>query len=58
MIDDRFEINVKRIERTRGVENDIYNKMLDYSKDTVYQLIDDGYNDTIDMFNLWKKAIW
>lgn len=57
MIDDRFEINVKRIERTRGVENDIYNKMLDYSKDTVYQLIDDGYNDTIDMFNLWKKAI-
>jgi NTE family protein len=52
LINGRFEINVKRIERTRGVENDIYNKMLDYSKDTVYQLISDGYNDTMDIFNL------
>jgi NTE family protein len=55
LIDGRFEVNVKRIERTRGVENDISNKMLDYSKDTVYQLIDDGYNDTLDMFELWEK---
>jgi predicted acylesterase/phospholipase RssA len=53
LINGRFEINVKRIERTRGIENDISNKMLDYSTDTVHQLIEDGYNDTIDMFRLW-----
>jgi len=52
LIDGRFEINVKRIERIRGVENDISNKMLDYSKDTMYQLISDGYNDTMDIFDL------
>jgi len=51
LIDGRFEINVKRIERTRGVEDDISNKMLDYSKDTVSQLISDGYNDTMEILN-------
>jgi NTE family protein len=43
----RFDINVRRIERKQNVELDISNKMLDYSVDTILQLMQDGYDDTI-----------
>lgn len=36
-----------RIERTKNVD-DIWNKMLDYSTQTIQQLIQDGYDDTIE----------
>jgi uncharacterized protein YeeX (DUF496 family) len=39
---------VRRIERKQNVELDISNKMLDYSADTILQLMQDGYEDTID----------
>ena len=55
LINGRFEINVKRVERKTGVENDFYNKMLDYSKDTINELIANGYNDTMNMFKIWKN---
>ncbi len=57
LINGRFEINVKRIERTRGIEDDISDKMLDYSTDTVRQLVEDGYHDTLDKFKLWKNKV-
>jgi NTE family protein len=44
LINGRFDINVIRIERTNN-EYDIYNKMLDYSTETIRHLIQDGYDD-------------
>jgi len=46
LINGRFDVNVKRIERKQNVELDIWSKMLDYSTDTIQQLIQDGYDDT------------
>ena len=48
LINGRFDINVIRIERTKNVEYDILNKMLDYSTLTIQQLIQDGYDDAIE----------
>ena len=42
----RFSMNVTRIDRTDNV-NDISNKLSDYSTDTLRQLRQDGYNDTL-----------
>ena len=50
LINGRFDVNVNRIERTRNIELDISNKMLDYSTDTIKQLIQDGYDDAIKFF--------
>jgi NTE family protein len=50
LINGRFDINVIRIERTTNIELDISNKMLDYSTDTIQQLIKDGYEDTVKFF--------
>jgi hypothetical protein len=47
LINERFDINVIRIERKQNVELDVSNKMLDYSADTIQQLIQDGYDDTM-----------
>jgi hypothetical protein len=46
LINGRFDVNVKRIERKQNVDLDISSKMLDYSTDTIRQLIQDGYDDT------------
>jgi len=46
LINGRFDVNVKRIERKQNVELDISSKMLDYSTDTIRQLMEDGYYDT------------
>jgi hypothetical protein len=46
-LDGRFDVNVITIERTKNVEYDISNKMLDYSSDTIKQLMDDGRNDAL-----------
>ncbi|HYA82721.1 MAG TPA: patatin-like phospholipase family protein [Candidatus Bathyarchaeia archaeon] len=42
----RFSMNVTRIDRTDNV-NDISNKLSDYSTDTLRELRQDGYNDTL-----------
>ncbi|MGA9845656.1 MAG: hypothetical protein WBQ25_25430 [Nitrososphaeraceae archaeon] len=34
----RFDINVTRIQRTDNADNDISNKLFDYSTDTIKQL--------------------
>ena len=47
LINERFDVNVIRIERKQNVELDINNKMLDYSADTIQQLMQDGYDDTM-----------
>jgi hypothetical protein len=47
LINGRFDINMRRIERKQNVELDISNKMLDYSADTIIQLMQDWYDDTI-----------
>src|SRR5207245_9976761 len=47
MIKGRFDINVKRIERISNIDNDISNKLFDYSADTIKQLIRDGYEDAL-----------
>ena len=46
LINGRFDVNVKRIERNQNIELDIWSKMLDYSTDTIRQLMQDGYDDT------------
>ncbi|MGA9841859.1 MAG: hypothetical protein WBP64_18875 [Nitrososphaeraceae archaeon] len=46
LINGRFDVNVTRIDRKQNIEFDISNKMLDYSTDTIRQLIQDGYEDT------------
>jgi predicted acylesterase/phospholipase RssA len=48
LINGRFDIDIKRIERTRNIEYDISNKALDYSMLTIQQLIKDGYEDAIE----------
>ena len=50
LVDGRFDVNVIRIERTTNIELDISNKMLDYSTDTIEQLIQDGYEDAVKYF--------
>jgi NTE family protein len=50
LINGRFDVNVIRIERTRNIELDISNKILDYSSDTIQQLIEDGYEDAKRLF--------
>ena len=44
LIKGRFEINVIRIERTSNIDNDISNKLFDYSTDTIKQLTSDGFD--------------
>jgi NTE family protein len=51
LIQGRFNINVKRIERTRNVDYDISNKLFDYSRDTIKQLREDGYYDAEKLLN-------
>ena len=50
LINGRFDVNVHRIEREQNAELDIYNKMLDYSTETIQQLMQDGYDDTKKIF--------
>jgi NTE family protein len=40
-------MNAARIERISNIDNDISNKLFDYSADTIRQLIKDGYGDAI-----------
>lgn len=47
LIEGRFHVEIKRIERKSNVRDDIANKLSDYSTDTIKQLIDDGYNDAL-----------
>jgi NTE family protein len=46
LIKGRFDVKVIRIERKNSI-NDISNKLLDYSVDTLKQLRDEGYKDTL-----------
>jgi NTE family protein len=41
----RFRIDVKRIQRTKNIDSDIFNKTLDYSTETIQSLIQDGYDE-------------
>jgi hypothetical protein len=50
LINGRFDIDVHRIERKQNVELDINSKMLDYSTETIKQLMQDGYDDTRKIF--------
>ncbi len=50
LIEGRFEINVNKIERMSNINFDISNKIFDYSFDTINQLINDGYSDTMNRF--------
>src|SRR5262249_37786742 len=47
LIQGRFDVDVKRIERTTNIDNDISNKLSDYSVDTVKELVRDGYEDAL-----------
>jgi hypothetical protein len=47
LIKGRFDINAIRIERTSNIDNDISNKLLDYSADTIKQLTRDGCVDAM-----------
>jgi NTE family protein len=49
LIEGRFDVNVKRLERIRNVKDDISRKLSDYSTDTIKQLMDDGYNDALNL---------
>ena len=51
LIKGRFEINVIRIERTSNIDNDISNKLFDYSIDTIKQLTSDGFEDAMKILN-------
>ena len=51
LIKGRFEINVIRIERTSSIDNDISNKLFDYSTDTIKQLTSDGFEDAMKILN-------
>jgi hypothetical protein len=55
LIKGRFEINVIRIERTSNIENDISNKLFDYSTDTIKQLTKDGFEDVMMILNKQRK---
>ena len=46
LIKGRFDVKVIRIDRKNTI-NDISNKLLDYSADTIKQLQDEGYRDTL-----------
>jgi hypothetical protein len=50
LINGRFDVDVHRIERMQNVKLDIYSKMLDYSTETIKQLMQDGYDDTEKIF--------
>ena len=50
LINGRFDVDVHRIERKQNVELDIYSKMLDYSTETIQQLMQDGFDDTEKIF--------
>ena len=56
LIKGRFEVNVIRIERTSNIDNDISNKLLDYSADTIKQLTRDGFVDAMNVFEKKKKS--
>jgi hypothetical protein len=47
LIKGRFDINVKRIERISNIDNDVSNKLFDYSADTIKDMIRDGYEDAL-----------
>ena len=47
LIQGRFDIDVRRIERISNVDNDIASKLFDYSADTIRQLTRDGYEDAL-----------
>ena len=47
LIQGRFDIDVKRIERITNVDNDISSKLFDYSTDTIKQLTRDRYEDAL-----------
>ena len=55
LIKGRFEINVIRIERTSNIDNDISNKLFDYSADTIKQLTRDGFEDAMKILNKQRK---
>jgi NTE family protein len=55
LIKGRFEVNVIRIERTSNIDNDISNKLLDYSADTIKQLTRDGFVDAMNVLKKKKK---
>lgn len=55
LIKGRFEINVIRIERTSNIDNDISNKLFDYSEDTIKQLTKDGFEDALNILNKQRK---
>jgi predicted acylesterase/phospholipase RssA len=55
LIKGRFEINVIRIERTSNIDNDISNKLFDYSADTIKQLTSDGFEDAMEILNKQRK---
>jgi NTE family protein len=55
LIKGRFEINVIRIERTSNIDNDISNKLFDYSADTIKQLTRDGFEDAMEILNKQSK---
>jgi NTE family protein len=46
LINGRFDINVTRIKR-RDIKHDIFNEMLDFSKETIQRLKEDGYHDAV-----------
>jgi NTE family protein len=54
LIQGRFDIDVKRIERITNVDNDISSKLFDYSTDTIKQLIRDGYEDALKKLHEWN----
>jgi hypothetical protein len=56
LIKGRFEINVIRIERTSNIDNDISNKLFDYSADTIKQLISDGSEDAKKILKQMEKV--
>jgi NTE family protein len=47
LIEGRFDVDIKQIERISNVGDDISSKLSDYPTDTVKQLMDDGYNDAL-----------
>lgn len=55
LIKGRFEINVIRIERTNNIDDDISNKLADYSADTIKQLTRDGIEDAMEILNKQSK---
>ena len=56
LIKGRFEINVIRIERTRNIDNDVSNKLFDYSADTIKQLTTDGIVDAREILEQIDKV--